>query len=188
MTGRNFFKKYGNILNVISSFLSIFPYKFRYFVYNLFAGCPGKGGALIRYLLFKTLCKSCGSNVYIGRWCTFKNIDKLEVGKNVSIHEYSFVDAIGSLSIGDDVSIAHNCSILTFEHCFDDPDVLIKYQPLAHKQVIIESNVWIGCGCRILSGVIIKSKTVLGTNSVANRNIEGNGVFVGTPAIKVKNL
>jgi acetyltransferase-like isoleucine patch superfamily enzyme len=188
MTGRSFFKKYGYILNLISNFLSVFPYKVRYSLYNFFAGCPGSIGILTRYLFFKTLCRSCGTNVYIGRWCTFKNIDQLDIGSNVSIHEYSYVDAIGSLSIGDDVSIAHNCSILTFEHSFDEASSAIKYQPLTYKQVVIESNVWIGCGCRILSGVIIKSKTVLGTNSVANKYIEGNGVFVGTPAIKVKNL
>ena len=187
MSGREFFDKYSNIINAILKMLYLLPFSLRYFIFASFSGFPGKIGIGIRYILFKTLCKYCGDNVYIGRWCSFKNIKQLVIGNNVSIHDYCYLDAQGSINIGSEVSIAHNSTILSFEHTFLDPLIPIKYQPLEFNKVIIYDDVWIGCGCRILSGVTINSRSIIGANSVVKNEI-GPGIYVGSIAQKVRDL
>jgi len=167
--------------------LSILPFSIRLFLFSYFSGTPGKIGVGLRYLFLKTLCSSCGDNVYIGRWCSFKNIKGLIIGDNVSVHDYCYFDAKGIISIGTNVSIAHNSTILTFEHTFSNPSLPIKYQPLNINKVVIDDDVWIGCGCRILSGTRINSRSVIGANSVVKNEI-GPGVYVGCIAKKIKDL
>lgn len=187
MTGRDFFKKFNWLINVFLKTLLLLPCGFRAFLFSACAGVSGRHGLFLRFILFKSIAKSCGDNVYIGRWCTLKSINNLTVGDNVSIHEYCYLDASGSIDIGNDVSIAHNASILSFEHSFDVKNCPIKYQPLKLIKVSIGDNVWLGCGVRVLAGSLIKSNTVVGANSVVKNEI-GEGVFVGVVAKKVKDI
>ncbi len=60
--------------------LRLLPRFIRRFLFNISASIPFKIGVAIRYVLFKSLVKKCGYNVYIARWCVFKDIDELEVG------------------------------------------------------------------------------------------------------------
>lgn len=187
MKGRVFFVKYKKIFNAIVKLIKLFPVSVRMFLFNFSSGFPGGGGAVLRYIFIKSLLNKSGVNIYIGRWVVVKNPKNISIGNNVSIHDYCYIDGSGNLEIGDNVSIAHNSSVLTFEHTFIDPTVPIKYQPLKYGRVIIEQNVWIGCGCRVLSGSKISSDTVVGANSVVTRDV-GSGLYVGTPARKVKEL
>jgi len=187
MTGRNFFKKYKKLILFALKILFIVPFPLRLFLFDCLAGAPGKIGVGLRYLLLRTLCSSCGDNVYIGRWCSLKNINKLIIGNNVSVHDYCYFDAKGNIEIGDNVSIAHNSTILSFEHSFSDFTQPIKYQPLEYGKVLINDDVWIGCGCRVLSGTIIYNRTIVGANSVVKHQI-GPGVYVGSIAKKVKDF
>ena len=187
MNGRIFFEKFSFFITSFSALLTILPRFVRIFLFDLLAGMPGKLGIFSRYLFLRSLAKTCGANVYVGRWCTLKNIDNLTVGNNVSIHDGCYIDAQGGVEIGDDVSIAHSSSVLSFEHTFDIRGVSIKYQPLKFKKVLIRDDVWIGSGCRILAGSVIQSQTVIGANSLVNKKID-SGVYVGSPVRKIKEL
>ena len=62
--------------------------------------------------------------------------DGLTLGRNVSINRGCHLSCAGGLSIGDDVAIGHNTSILTTEHGYRDVDVPIKNQPVdLHRSV-----------------------------------------------------
>jgi lipopolysaccharide O-acetyltransferase len=54
--------------------------------------------------------------------------------------------------------------------------------------VIIGDNVWIGEFVSILSGAIIGEGSIIGCNSVVNREIPPHSIAVGSPARVVKQF
>ncbi|WP_289170021.1 acyltransferase [uncultured Pseudoalteromonas sp.] len=188
MNGRKLFKKFKYVFVIINFMLRLLPKFIRRFLFNISASIPFKIGVAIRYVIFKSLVKKCGYNVYIARWCVFKDIDELEVGDNVSFHEYFYLDGQGKITIGDDVSFAHSCSLISFEHSFSDKNIKIKYQPIILKPIYIESDVWFGCGVRVLGGSSIGERTVIAANSVTKGCLEKNAIYAGLPAREIKKI
>ncbi|PBI81958.1 acetyltransferase [Rahnella victoriana] len=186
-SGRNVFRRWRGIILFLCAVTSFLPKISRVYLLDVFSGFPGRIGVGIRYILVRTLVKTCGENIYIGRWCVFKNLHNLSLGSNISFHERVYIDAVGNISVGSDVSFAHSVSIISFEHRYETCGHPFKYQPLDLKRVCIASNVWVGCGVRILAGSVIDSDVVVAANSVTKKHLTA-GVYAGTPAIKVKEL
>ncbi|HDX9587164.1 TPA: acyltransferase [Bacillus pseudomycoides] len=141
---------------------------------------------LLNYLCVKRLAKSCGENVAIFSNVYLLNIENLEIGNNVSIHPMCYIDAVGGIEIKDDVSIAHSTSILSSEHIYDDISINIKDQGLKFRRTIIESNVWIGAGARILSGTRIGCGSIIAAGAVVKKEVEKNVIVGGIPAKSLK--
>jgi acetyltransferase-like isoleucine patch superfamily enzyme len=134
------------------------------------------------------MVNKCGDNVRIGCNVQILGWDKLKIGSNVSIHDLSYIDASGGVEIGDNVSIAHNCSIISSNHQWTDLNKPIKYNSLIYQKVLIEQDVWLGCGCRVLSGVCIKSRSIIAAGSIVNKNNECNTIYGGVPAKLIKRI
>ena len=113
---------------------------------------------------------------------------RLSIGNHVSIQHNCFLSCEGGLEIGDHVSIAHGTSIMTTEHSFDDPVVAIKYQPIAQLPVKIGNNVWIGAKVTILAGVSIADGTIIAAGAVVTKSVTTPDTIVGgVPAKFIKN-
>ncbi|MBU2896912.1 acyltransferase [Vibrio hepatarius] len=188
MKGRLIFKKLSFVIKLFVFLLKMFPKKLNLFVLDLFSFLPGKIGLFVRYLFLSSVVQSIGSNVYIGRWVVFKNTDTLSIGNNVSIHDNCYIDSIGGICIGDDVSIAHAASLISFEHTWNEKSTSIKYNDLKLNSIIVERDVWIGCGVRILSGARIGQRVAIAANSVVKGELNSNSLYVGSPVKKVKSL
>ncbi|MBR9754207.1 MAG: acyltransferase [Gammaproteobacteria bacterium] len=186
--GRKYWKLLRKLLNPIILILRLLPYSFICLLYNLASSIPTPIGLIIRYCLLASKAAHIGSNVYVARWVTIKNITGLNIGDNVSIHENCYIDAIGDIIIGDDVSIAHNSSLISFEHTWTNPNIPIKYNRLAMKKVSIANDVWIGCGVRVLGGTIIHTRSILAAGCVAKGNLVSGYVYGGIPAKKIMEL
>lgn len=188
MTGRELFKRLAPLIGVASFLLRLVPRRMVASCWWMFAFVPGKLGIGLRYLLAKRLCHSCGRNVLIGVGVTVHYWDRLTIGDNVTVHQYCYLDANGGISIGDQVSIAHASSLVAFEHTWDDLSKPIKYNPLVPGRIEIQSDVWIGCGARVLSGALIGTRTVIAAGAVVTRGNYGQGVYGGVPARLLKSL
>ncbi len=139
-------------------------------------------------MLVKNLFLSCGNNVSISQGVFLRGIGNISIGENVSIHPMCYIDGTGGLKIGDNVSIAHASSILTTNHAWDDMDIPIKYNKITYGVVTIESDVWIGCGCRILAGINIASRSIVAAGAVVDKNVEPNVIVGGVPARVIKRM
>ena len=53
---------------------------------------------------------------------------------------------------------------------------------------VIESDVWIGPGVRILGDVTVRSNSVIGANSVVTKDVPGNCIVAGMPAQIIKPI
>lgn len=158
------------------------------YLWNVFSISESKIALLYRYLFLNRYANQVGKNVYLGKYITIKNIQYLKLGNNVSIHAYSYIDAFGGIEIGSDVSIANHVTIISSDHTWSDSNKPIKYNPVDPKKIIIENDVWIAAGVRILGGIIVKKRNVIGAGAVVNKSTEENSVFVGVPIRKIKEI
>lgn len=188
MTGRESFSRFRKLISLLVSIFSILGYKGNYFLLRYFRNTNGKIGLLLRYVFLKNTANYVGINVSIQPGVYLLNVKKLNIGNNVSIHPMCYLDAGGGIEILNDVSIAHNCSILSTNHDWSDKTIPIKYNAVTSGKVVINEDVWIGCGVRVLAGVTISSRSVIAAGAVVNRNLGPNIVAGGVPARLIKNM
>lgn len=74
----------------------------------------------------------------------------IEIGSNVSINPYSILYGLGGIKIGNDVRIAAHVVIVSFDHRYDDVSKSITMQGVIAKPIVIEDDVWIGAGAKVL--------------------------------------
>lgn len=140
----------------------------------------------IRYLCVKRLAKSCGKKVLIFPGCVLHWLENCEIGDNISIHDFCYIDAIGGIKIGDNARIAHNCSLITGQHKYDIPDKTIVDSGGTKAAISIGSDVWLGTGVVVLQGVKVGDGVVVGANSVVTKDVEPYTVVAGMPAELIK--
>lgn len=188
MTGRKIFEKYNFLIQSLTCIYRIFPFSFRLWLFHHTNVLPGNLGYLQRYLLAKTLMKSCGKNVRIEPHVIIKDIRELSIGDNVSINSFTYIIASGGITIGNNVSIAHSSSIISESHTWADKDIPIVYNKIIPTPVQINSDVWIACGVRIIGPCNINSRVIIAAGAVVKGNIEGGNIYGGVPAKPIRNI
>lgn len=112
----------------------------------------------------------------------------IKIGSNTKISPYTIIQGNGKgVSIGKNGLIAGHCLLISANHNFDRLDIPITEQKENSKGIVIEDDVWIGAGCRILDGVTIGQGSVIGAGSVVNKSIPPYSVAVGIPAKVIKS-
>ncbi|MEB3381095.1 acyltransferase [Flavobacterium psychrophilum] len=123
-------------------------------------------------ILYGVLILTYGGDIKIGDFC--------------SINPYTVLYGHGNLTIGNNVLIAGHCLIIPANHKFDDILIPINSQGLIKKGIIIDDDVWIGAGCRILDGVHIGKGAVIAAGAVVTKNVPSFAVVGGVPARTIK--
>lgn len=134
-----------------------------------------------------------GRNVFIGDGTRIKAgfNGKIIIGDNVYIHDYSFIFAHKTLSIGDNTLISPQVFITDFNHKFPHSrykHLIASEKGYVSKTINIGKNVWIGAQTIILPGVNIGNDAVVGAGSIVTRNIPAGVVALGNPARVVKKI
>ena len=142
------------------------------------------GSYLYRY--YKNV--SVDSNVYFKRnsivGCANENSYVL-IGKNTTIGFNSIIISSERIEIGSDCMIAPNVYIGDSNHGMS-PGLPFNQQENFVSAILIEDNVWIGAHSIILPGVKIVSGSIVGANSTVTSSILEQGVYVGSPAKRIK--
>ena len=185
--GRDEFRRYRSIINILVEFFSLFPEKLRIFALNFSRNINGKKGIAIRYILLKTLAKKCGDNVAILEGVYLKNVNNIKFGSNISIHAMAYVEGAGGIQFGDNVSVANGATLVSTEHNYSDISRPIKEKKKKMAPVIIEDDVWIGSRAVVLSGSRIQKGCIIGAGAVVTKDTEKYSVYVGIPAVKIKD-
>lgn len=187
-SGRKKFSAYKPIIIALCSVYRLMPAFLQNAFYSLFGGFAGRIGTVVRYIHFKSVMAGLGDSAYMANMCVVKGAQNVQVGENFSLHEFCYLDGAGGITIGNNVAIAHNCSLVSFEHTWVDEAVPIKYNPTSLKKIVIEDDVWLGCGVRVLGGSHIKSRVVVAAGSVVKGELESGYLYAGVPARKIKSL
>lgn len=124
-----------------------------------------------------------GNNTTIRMYaCLFSYGGIIRIGNNCSLNPFSIIYGQGNVIIGDYVRIAAHCVIVSSNHIFEDLDIPICFQGVQSKGVIIEDDVWIGAGVKILDGVRIHSGAVIAAGSVVTNDVPPLSIYGGIPA------
>lgn len=190
--GRELFQKYRGLILILCSFFSLFTLKNRIRFLEHHRYTKGKIGNGVRYALLKTIAKECGENVSIAEGVYLLNPQNLILGSNISIHPMCYLECGRKqgnfIRIDDNVSIAHGSTIIATSHNYSsDQTDIIRDMKLIYAPVHICTNVWIGAKATVLMGTTIQSGCVIGAHSLVNDNTEPDGIYVGSPAHRVKN-
>ena len=183
-SGRDVFHKYRFWMDFLIRISNAIPTP----LLSVVGHMPGNAGVLGRYLWAKKAFRALGDVCYIAPSCVFKNTSELSIGDRFSIHQFSYIDALGGVSIGNDVAIAHGSSILSSNHQWHNLDAPIKYNEVVRSPVEIGNDVWIGCGVRILPGTHIHPQVVVAAGAVVRGVLESGFLYGGVPAKKIRAL
>ncbi|MBL1147469.1 MAG: acyltransferase [Pseudomonadota bacterium] len=87
------------------------------------------------------------------------------------------------ITIGDDVAIAANCVFAPVNHAYEEKDRPIREQRFKPSKggIIIEDDVWIGAGCILLDGTILRKGCVIGAMSLVRGEIPAYSINAGNP-------
>ena len=94
----------------------------------------------------------------------------------------------GNVSIGNNVVVASDVSIVSFNHG-TNPESMIPYkdQSLEVATITVEDNCWIGNNVIITAGVTIGHDSVIGGGSVVTKSIPPYSIAAGNPAVVIKS-
>lgn len=188
MRGRDLYKYAKPVLSGMTWILQCLPVALVALAMAFVKHLPTKIGVGLRFVLLRRLAKQCGDCVAIFEGVHFYQLANARFGSNISIHPLCYIDATGGLTMGSDVSIAHNVTIMTTEHVFSDLHLNIREVPATSHPVMIGNDVWVGAGARILAGVEIGDHVVIGAGAVVTKSVPSHSLVVGVPARKVKTI
>lgn len=172
-------------------------------------------GAKLYTLVIKHCFADYGKSSYIfPKAMSLKGLDRITIGKNVSIGEQVQLTAWeqGTIRIGDGCIIREQCHITAInqitigKNLLTGTNVLITdnshgrfereqldihpgERPIVSKGAVkIGDNVWLGNNVCIMPGVTIGNGAIIGANSVVTHDVPAYTLAAGIPAKTIKQL
>lgn len=142
--------------------------------------CPHIPFWSIRKPLLKLAKVKLGNGSFIMRKCYFMDPNRLVVGEHSHINRGCIIDARGTITIGNNVSVSHNVQLISGGHDAQSPKFMGVFKPIK-----IDDYAWLGVGCTILQGVHIGKGAVVAAGSVVTKDVEPFAVVGGIPARKI---
>ncbi|MCM1095913.1 MAG: sugar O-acetyltransferase [Terasakiella sp.] len=90
------------------------------------------------------------------------------------------------VTIGDNVMIGPNCSLITITHALDAAQRSAGV--MTGRPITIGDDVWIAAGVTVLPGVSIGASSVIGAGSVVVKDIPAGVLAVGSPCKVVRPI
>jgi acetyltransferase-like isoleucine patch superfamily enzyme len=139
-------------------------------------------GMLIRNFAYRLLGMKITGFCFIQPNVTLVNMRRLRVGKNFGCNTGTYINAIGGISMGDDVLIGSNVTISSGKHEIEGRERSVFSRPTVLMPITFGDDVWLGAGASVLPGIHIADGTVVGANSVVTKSTAPYSVVVGIPA------
>lgn len=133
-----------------------------------------------------------GTRVVIGKNSSVDSFVKIKpvggsgnvvIGDETYINSGCVIYSGNGITIGNHVLVAANCVFAPVNHEFKDRSKLIveqRFQP-SRGGIVVEDDVWIGAGCIILDGAIIRRGAVIGALSLVRDEVAEFSINVGNP-------
>jgi acetyltransferase-like isoleucine patch superfamily enzyme len=174
------------IKNMVSIIIKRMPKKIVKKIVVIYRWRESSLSFVIRNCCYKKLCMEYGDDNKISPGVYITDYERIRIGSCVKIHEFCILSGYGGIQIGNDVSIAHRCSILTSSHKYNEENKSINNTQLIKKSVTIGNNVWVGADVKVLLGCKIKDGVVIGAGSLVNTDLPKDTVCAGVPVKIIK--
>lgn len=124
-----------------------------------------------QFRLLPPFYTTCGKNIAVGR--------------NVFINQNATFYDLAPITIGDDVLIGPNVSLITEGHPVA-PSERTAY--VLARPIVIERNAWIAAGATIIGGVTVGENSVVAAGSVVTKDVPANTLVGGNPARVIRSI
>lgn len=133
-----------------------------------------------------------GSKITIGKNSVIDSFVKIKpaggvgdliVGDRTVINSGCVLYTGNGIAIGNDVAIASNCTFAPVNHEFSRKDTLIRLQGFRPSKggVKVEDDVWIGAGCVLLDGAVLRKGCVVAAGTIVRGIVEEYSIVAGNP-------
>ena len=106
---------------------------------------------------------------------------KIEIGDGCGFSG-TVIGAALHIKLGNNVRCGANTLITDSDWHTDD------FRTGMDKEIIIDDNVWLGYGVKVLKGVTIGQNSLIGANSVVTKDIPANVIAAGNPCRVIKQI
>jgi acetyltransferase-like isoleucine patch superfamily enzyme len=139
-------------------------------------------------------------SIICGELLTFAHGGRIAVGNDCYIGEGTKIWSGCSVSIGNNVLIAHSVSIMdNLTHPIDFIERRKHYESiysaghpehidLGDRPIAIGDDAWIAAGSIILRGVSIGARSIISAGSVVRHDVPPDTIVAGNPAIEIRSL
>ena len=110
----------------------------------------------------------------------------IEIGQGTKVCADCIINGGEDIIIGKNCIIGKNTSINSNSHSMLKKETILN-QGFDLKPVIIGDDCWTGINSVITYGVTLEKGTVIGANSLINKDTEEYSINVGLPAKKIRN-
>ena len=132
-----------------------------------------------------------GKDLHVGKGARLWAPKRLRIGNHVYIGKQVHIEA--NCDIGDFCLLANRVAIVgRHDHDFTAQGFPVRYAPWvgsqrfpsphAAEQAVIESDVWLGYGVIVLTGVTVGRGTIVAAGSVVTKDIPPYSIAAGVPA------
>lgn len=133
-----------------------------------------------------------GSKIVFGPWVVVDSFVKIKPAGGVGdviINRNSIINSgcviyIGhGVTIGEGVAIAANCVLAPVNHEYKDKNRPVREQRFRPSKggIVIEDDVWVGAGCILLDGAILRKGCVIGALSLVRGEVPAYSIQAGNP-------
>jgi acetyltransferase-like isoleucine patch superfamily enzyme len=156
-----------------------------WFLGLLFNWLPDVGPALrIRGYFFSLVLPGRPKSLLVGRDVTLLSINRLRLGNKVYLAKGCWLNAIGGITIEDEVFLAPYVVMSSSNHGFAEGSV---QRGGAHPAPItIGFGTWLAAHAVVTAGTTVGKGNLVAGNSLVNRNTGDNLIVMGVPAAGTK--
>lgn len=134
----------------------------------------------LRGLIAKPFIKKCGKYLTIGADVTILNSYNLSIGNNVYLAKGGWYNALGKLTIEDEVVCGPYVVISTLRHLFYNNSV--RHGGTEFQPVVIGKGSWLASHVSVSSGTEIGKGNLIASNSAVVKSTDDNSIYGGVPA------
>lgn len=140
---------------------------------------------VLRYILYK--CVNLKINTPSMLYGSFIYNSNITIGKGSFVNSGCFFENnLATVNIGERCQIGMNVMFCTSSHYIGNESQ--RAGNVFGKSINVGDGTWIGTKSVILPGVTIGKGCVIGAGAVVVKDCEPNGLYVGVPAKRIKDL
>lgn len=106
----------------------------------------------------------------------------ITLGAGSFVGAYAILNGHGGLEVGKNALIAGHCHLVAGNHGFADLSRPMSEQEIISAGIVIEDDVWLGAGVKVLDGVRIGRGSIVSAGAVVTRDVPAFSIMGGVPA------
>ncbi len=160
---------------------------YSWLVHLLFSCLPDQKCIMrLRGSCYSLMMPCSPKNFQVASTATLRNLENLYVGNDVYIAPGAIVNAIDTVTLGDEVMIAFNTVISSGNHTMLDNSY--RFGVSKKSPILIKKGSWVAANCTVVAGTVIEEGCLIAANSTARGHCQEYCIYSGVPAKLVRKV